>query len=92
MREVPRVAGQTQTVPAKDGSKTPVQADKGGLGGAAQPRRIRVRNWSVQSQNLPLVQAVIWIKAANLFLLKIYPPPPSTHGNTIEHNGAQWIT
>lgn len=37
--EVPRVSGKTQRVAAKDWSKTPVQADKRGLGGVTPAKR-----------------------------------------------------
>lgn len=37
--EVPRATAKTQTVPAKDWSKTPVQAEKAGLGGVTPAKK-----------------------------------------------------
>lgn len=60
--EVPRVAGKTQTVAAKDWRKTPVQADKGGLGGVTPAKR----DWAkTGASKQPVSQPKDWGKKAD---------------------------
>ena len=71
--EVPRVSGKTQTVAAKDWSKTPVQADKGGLGGVAPAKK----DWAkTGASKQPVSQPKDWGKKAERSGAAKKPPAP----------------
>ena len=71
--EVPRVAGKTKTVPAKDWSKTPVQAEKHGLGGVAPAKK----DWAkTGASKQPVSQPKDWGKKAERSGAAKKPPAP----------------
>ena len=71
--EVPRVAGKTQTVAAKDWSKTPVQADKASLGGVSPAKK----DWAkTGASKQPVSQPKDWGKKVERSGATKKPPAP----------------